>query len=101
MVFKNGLIFNVWKIVLAMWGDFWFNWGMIQTTLQEIKKAFDSGFNVIASIKLNRLEQTKKVTGLEFNSSGFKFNLENGYCIFAAERCFNYYKGNDFYLIEK
>jgi hypothetical protein len=101
VVFKNGLIFNVWKIVLAMCGDFWFNWGMIQTTLQEIKKAFDSGFNVIASIKLNRLEQTKKVTGLEFNSSGFKFNLENGYCIFAAERCFNYYKGNDFYLIEK
>jgi hypothetical protein len=101
VVFKNGLFFNVWNIFLAMFGDFWLNWDMIQTTLQEIKKAFDSGLNVIATIKLNRLEQTKRVTGLEFNSSGFKFNLENGYCILAAERCFNFYKGNDFYLIEK
>jgi hypothetical protein len=93
----------VWKIVLAMCGDFWFNWGMIQCTFQEMKEGFDSGKKVSALLKLNRIWQEKEIKGLEFtNGKGVSFCFEFGtYSVFGSDICFDYYKENDGFLIVK
>lgn len=103
VVYKKESIFNVWEIFLAIFGDFWFNWDMIQTTFQEMKEGFDSGKKISAFLKLNRIWHEKEIKELKFiNGKGISFCFELGtYSVCGSEMCFDYYKENDVFLIVK